>query len=401
MKKKNLFITLGLALGLGIGAAVGVGAKQEAKAAKAYTIGETFYFEANQVWSDATNNTSTFLWAHFYKDGGSGTYDVKLSHSSGKLYYGTWPDTSSLDRIMFARGNSSAIQWDWGNETWGYSFDFILSGNNYIKQVNNGWGDSQKELEGYMEYRPEKTAGQAFLRGSWSGGWGTFDHEMTLQSANVYKIENVLLTSGSQIKATTIGNDKFVKWYDASDLKGNSDATFVSPNITINTTGNYTVTVNTSTKVYTVDVYEDVDLTAAETFADDFKSSMASFCPVVGSDPLKGISKLTTEWSGFASRFADTTSTSTAAQDYLKTLDDGGKIEEFRERYDSILTDYYSYLSSYDFLNRAQTLGLGAIRTLSNATNNTSMTVISIAAIASVGLLAVGGYFLIKKKHEN
>ena len=387
MKKRNVFAIAiaSLALALGVGAGLKANRVQEAKAISA---GETIYVDVSNDWKGQLS-ASVSVWMHCWNTASDAT-DVEFSNVSGNLYSATLP--SACNNIIFYRSQATTpVNW------WDQSDDLVLSnilnnGNNVVKQKSDSW---KFVADGAEEYRPEKTSGAAYLRGSWSGGWADFSHEMTVDG-NVCSINNVLLSAGEQIKVIKIDSYKFVQWYEAASLSGNSGATFVSPNVTINTTGRYNISVNTSTKAYTVNVYEDVDLNAAISFCDDFKTSMSKYCPVAGSEDNKGTSKLQSEWSDFATRFAGLTLT---AQGYLEEGENSSveKITEFAERYDSIIGDYRTLLSSYDFLNRLS----NPSNVINDYTPNNNNAIIIITISSVLGLTAIGCLFLLKRKKEN
>ena len=391
MKIKHVVITLVLSLTLGLGTLVGLKASaKETKSAKAIGAGDTIYLKANATWH-GTVNADYSLWMHCWNTESDAT-NVEFTYVTDTIYSATLP--SACSNIIFFRSQSGTpINW------YDQSADLVLAnildgGNNVVIQNDSGYTFSNL---GKGEYRPDKTAGTAYLRGSWS--WSTFDYQLQNTATNTYSIENVPLTAGSEIKIMTIGNDKWVTYHDASDLQGNSDAQFVSPNVTIQTTGKYNITFYSDTKVYKVDEYEDTDLTAAVAFANDFETSMAKYCPITGTDEGKGTAKLASEWADFEERFSGVSSTLTVqTRTYLKTLNDGSTIQDFRERYDSILSDYYSLLSGHNFLERNVQYTNAPTITIGNNDNTVS---IIIVVVSSISLIALGGFFFIKKRKEN
>ena len=393
MKKLSIFklfatVTLAATGAFAVGASL---SNKKAEAVSAIGSGDTIYVNLNSNWQGQISN-SVSLWMHCWNTNNDAT-DVEFSNVSANVYSATLP--SSCNNIIFFRSNAGTV----GN-WWDQSADLVLSniltgGNNVVKQ-GDGWTFVVGDTE---EYRPEKAAGSAYLRGSWSGGWADFTHQMTV-SGDVCSINNVLLSAGEQIKVVKLDSYNYVKWYDASSLSGNSDATFVSPNVTINTTGRYNISVNTSTKVYTVNVYEDLDLNAAIAFCDDFETSMAKYCPIAGTEDDKGTAKLVSEWSSFATRYSS--SLSQQAKDYLLEGENSSveKITDFTDKYDSILSDYYSLLSSYNFLSRTVAHQSRIIN--EQLLNNSSTKTIAIVIIVSlVSITAIGGYFFIKRRQEN
>ncbi|MDY6431130.1 MAG: hypothetical protein SPL00_05050 [Bacilli bacterium] len=381
MKKKILLGISCAALGLGIATGISFNHK-EALTFDAIGSGDTLYVKINGNWAGQTDNTTTFIWAHCW--GLDGDHDVRLSLHSGNVYSFTVPNCSSLN---LARGNATEVIWDYSNN---YALSSLTGGNNMLAVPDNVWKDFDPYVFG--EYRPEKTAGNVYLRGSWSGGWADFSHPMNYVSTNVYSISNVSLSTGNKIKTIKIGNDYFVNWYDAAGIpEGDSEATFDGSDIVIAKNGIYNIQVNLDTKVYTINVSDDEDFHAALTFASDFATSMSSVCPEKGGS----VGALSTAFSTFSSRY--TNDLSEAARGYLSAASPtAADIVDFQKRYDFIINAYWSSLKNYDFLGRHS--GANVINVLENP-SNTFVVVISVISVFT--LFTAGSYFFLRKKKEN
>ena len=395
MKGKNLFITLGLALGLGFGVAAGLSAGKEVKEVSAtgpLFTGDTIYLQANNTWHGSVSET-VGLYMHCWSTSSDAT-DVKFTNLSGKLYYASLP--AAYDNVIFYRSDDPTDTNRWWNQSADITFSTLFTGgNNAVIQWDDS-GDSGWNFDKYhaAEYRAD-LANKVYLRGTWSNGWADLSKEMTLVSGDVYKIENVLLSENDELKAMKVGADHWVSYKDATGISGNSGAEVSGLNIKIKATGNYTVTADMSTGAYTVDVYEDVDLTKAVAFADDFETEMGKYCPVTGSVEGRVQKDFTDAWESFATRFTEDESETTRG--YLKTLDNS-TLNEFRERYASIMNDYSSLLSGYNFLEIS--LSSSNIRTsvFANETNNTLIVVVAVSAIAAASLIL---FVSLKKKRHN
>ena len=404
--KKKLF--LGIAgvglLGL-VGAGVGLLNNVNAVETKAYipSSGEyTLYMYRNSDsksagWAAGGEDYYAYYW-------GDADGFVQLSATSvSDLYKFTIPSTATGAKFLRVKAGTTVDGGIWSSDDkWGESINIPTFGA-MLGEANNtidvGGKVSTEYWTGWSttEYQTDLTAGDVYLRGTWSNGWGDVSKKMTYVSENVYKIEDVLLSKDDQIKAVSIAADYHVAWYDAADVVSESGcASFVDPNVVVSETGSYDVIVNISTKIYTVEVAVDEDLNEAVDFANDFKTAMATACPTKGGSA----SALSTQWSNFKTRYLDDGQTSAEARTYLKTLDNS-TLNEFRERYDSILTDYYSTLSSYDFLNRADSLSLSARDTINGFANESSGTTFIVLTIGGTGLLTAGVFFLLRKRKEN
>ncbi len=396
MKGKNLFITLGLALGLGFGVAAGLSAGKDVKEVKAtgpLFAGDTIYLQANNTWHGSVGE-NVALWMHCWTTG-SDAQDVKFSNISGKLYSANLP--FSCDYIKFYRSTAGESPTGYWDESAQLTLSTLLTGgNNAVIQWddsgNSGWNFDKYHA---AEYRAD-LANKVYLRGTWSNGWADLSKEMTLVSGDVYKIENVLLSKDDELKAMKVGADHWVSYKDAESISGNSGAEVSGLNIKINATGNYTVTADMSTGAYTVDVYEDTDLTAAVAFANDFKTEMGKYCPIEGTQEGRVQKDFTDAWESFATRFTEVESEKTRG--YLKTLDNS-TLNEFRERYASIMNDYSSLLSGYNFLEISLSSSNVRASIFGSESNNTVIVVVvAISAIAAASLIL---FVSLKKKKHN
>lgn len=400
--KKHIIKALALAAVVGVGAGVGaIALRGEAKEASASVgAGDKLYVKLSEGWYTDYSSYSKPAWAHIWSDGHDAT-DVKLSLVSDdeKLFSVDLP--TYCDKVIITQGTDSAIGWT--NQSDNLTLSSILTGgNNVIMQKADVW---KFTVDYGSEYRPNLTAGDGYLRGSWSGGWGSFDHPMT-KTGNVYSIEGVTLTNGSQVKVTSVGSNYFMQWYDASDLTGDTEAaSFDGTNVVISKDGLFDISVDTSTKIYTINFAEDTDLTLATTFAEEFKTSMAKYCPVHGTDVEKGRTKLVEEWAEFKKAYNGTSSVYTnlteTARGYLKTTADGGTLDEFRQRYANIIQDYYSILyADYNFLAMNGLVPRGANSVQLYASEFTFPTAIVIT-IASVSVVAAAAYIFLKRRKQD
>ena len=140
MKKRNLFISLGLALGLGVGVFAGLSARQEVKEANASAPGDTLYFKTNNYW-----DTDDPDYAAYFFGGTAGDTWVNMSLVSGstQLYSVTIPGSAGdYTKVIFGRMNPDRP--DKTNSfasgvCWNQSVDVVLSGGDYYLMYDDSW----------------------------------------------------------------------------------------------------------------------------------------------------------------------------------------------------------------------------------------------------------------------
>ncbi len=402
MKLRHLLATLSLAVVAGSGVAAGL-SNGNAQKAEAVLAGDTFYFEINNTWK----GSGTDIWAHFFS--GSNPNDVKLTCLSGNIYTGTLPNTDG--KVLFTRGNSSAPQWDWNNETYEYDVSYLLDGgNNYMHMKYDWWYNKNesgdRSVDGKMEYRPNLSKGDAFLRGTWENGWADLSKAMTYNgSTNSYSIEGVALRNGQEIKMMSIADTLFARYHDATSVNGTGGAAFENNNVVIKETASYniTVTFGENTCVYTVDAYVDEDLNAAIDFAEDFVDDIYLNCPynykTSGYNEGKDASTLANQWALYANRY--NYQLSEKAEEYLTNGDEStaDELNLFAEVYDYVYGNYAGVrleAKGGDFANRNPAI----VRNLSIQqpiiVEGSSTTII--AVVSTVSLVAIGGFFFFRRK---
>ena len=396
MKLKHLFATLSLAIVAGAGVAAGV-SSGNAQKTEAISAGDTVYVSINSDWYSLKDDGTFYI--RYWKN--SVNYVTPLSQLDGQLYTGTLP---SCDGFQLSRGENNA---DGSTKMWNYSQNCDLSTltnsaalNNYVK-MSGGWDNPGTTIE---EYQPDKTIGNAYLRGSWSGGWSSFEHQMTVESATVTTIEGVLLGDGEQIKMMKIDGEHLVDYYGASSVTGNAGATFDGQNVIIHGAARYNITVTTgeNTCIYNVDAFVDTDFDAADEFGENFVKAMNSNCPYNYSTSRYNAGKdaetLAAAWKAQSEAYDDLTA---KAKEYLNDSHATAEnITAFQSAYDYVYGNYAGVrlaANGGDFAGRNPAISrdLAVIQPLN--VEGSSYTSI-IAIIGAVSLVAIGGFFFIRRK---
>ena len=376
MKLRHSLIIGCLTALLGFGAFVGVNVNREAKVEKAEAAtgdaNSDIYLNLNDNQCKWKEGSARFFFICKDKDGNDGnwyefTQTVTPLGTSDTIYHLTIP--VSYAKFTVVRRNPEHTT------TWAYINTYTssdVSSQNVIKVYNYGndgytysaLDDSAYNIYSFSASASNGTALVSQKSGSENRTSGYFYAHMEFKvsgvpSANYYFNRWNITGSTTALDGTSTSNQTY-------KFKPKANLTIV---------GNY--------KSAGAD---------ATTFANNFKTSMSNYCPITGSDANKGIAKLTSEWSDFNDEFDGLPS---EVQEYLKS---NGAMAEFRERYDSILTDYYSYLSGYDFLNRASTLGLSNKVELKQASETVSVSTTVMTILALTAVVSVGGFFFLKKK---
>ncbi len=129
MKKRNLFITLGLALGLGVAGVAGLAQGKEAVEVDA-TNNITVYLNTNNYGDDEWADYAMWAW----KGTGAGSW-IKMTAMSEDHYFSATVDFDSFDHCKFVRYQKGAAtpNWDWDQSNQDLEFDstktlYTLSG---------------------------------------------------------------------------------------------------------------------------------------------------------------------------------------------------------------------------------------------------------------------------------
>ena len=145
---------------------------------------------------------------------------------------------------------------------------------------------------------------------------------------------------------------------------------------------------------------ESVNGGAAYNYALDFNNKIGAICNTVGSSGY--LTALATEWGKQSTNFS---SLHITVKDTLRTAsanpDSTNEIEKFAAKYLRIIY-LYGTSSFPNFVGRTDVSTPSAHRGLQLLSNGQSMNTISVIAIVSaISVVAVGGYFLLRKKKEN
>ncbi len=407
MKKKNLFITLGLALGLGIGAAVGVGARQETKAAKADYNPQYIYFQ----WTGAAANTwgswgvdSTEIYAYFFNKGDDGS---------------AWPGVAPVDTVTVnsktyckyeVNASKTLVIFDiykWSGDN-NQTEDLTIPTNGANCFVPSSVG-SGKGTGSWVEMYPDITAGK-YLRGGWTNGWYPNGQVAATESPSGTFTAQVTFGASGKMKMVQFDSDHKTSWIQAASvtIDGVQSESFKDNdgNVVVSTPAIYTVVV--SNIQYTTDWYANyvltsaasADLNAATEFASGFTEAMEDNCPYTSENGSS--EKVVAAWKSQAGLYSVL---SEGAKEYIadglsSTVDE---IIAFASSYDWIYGHYAGCRDAKnggDFADRNPTIIASYAVELQNNSSSVN-SIIIVATIAAASLLTVGGYFLIKKKHEN
>ena len=178
---------------------------------------------------------------------------------------------------------------------------------------------------------------------------------------------------------------------------------YINGNIVVPSTAKYNITVTTgeNTCVYTVDAFVDTDLEDADDYADAFVTAIKSNC-LYNNDTEQYTGKTTSDlasaWKAQAGLF--NSSLSETAQGYLNDPNVATEnIEEFRSVYDYVYAHYKALLDNNNggnFANRTVVPVAGAINPISTSVESSYTSIIALVGVVS--LVAIGGFFFIRRK---
>ncbi len=408
MRKRNIFAIAiaSMTLALGVGAGLKVNKVQEAKAASTVRMYVDVSSWSEGTWTDA--NALTYA----YVAGGTTSVawpgqQMTLSSVTGIYYLDIYDDDTTVN-FLRVNPNDKTGSGVWTRVVNEWKSDISLpndySSKNVFKVYHSGYDDWT--YAGSWDYVEPSVSDGAYLRGDWTNGWSTAGQKaMTaITTGTKYSIDNVALGAGGTVKMVTFSRG-YISWAQPGTVSSTNSDKFPAAkeesmnNVTVTNAGVYTIVLQKNNDVwdYTFTGSLPAEYVAAVEFCDDFKTSMGKYCPVTGSDGNKGLAKLESEWSDFANRFNNASFAN--SRPYLTDANPSdATFIEFQERYDSIMGDYYSSLSSYNFLGRSYTPANTTIEMVNNQTNTVAVVVI---IISTISLVALGGFFFIKRKKEN
>ena len=267
---------------------------------------------------------------------------------------------------------------------------------------------------------PTFIANGAYLRGDWGNnnyGW-TLDGQKPMSGTGPYTVSNVALGAGGKVKMV-IMNKGVETWCQPNSVSGTQafpaskvaidpENPYTQYNVQVTKVGIYSITVtkNGDDYDYVFSGADDPNFTAAISFATTFVSDIYSNCAYNYStgNYNQGKSDATVR-STWTTKISDYSALDGEVKKYLST-DAGSTSSEITTMWD--VYDYVydnvsgvSDIAGADFLGRAAQAGsrVGIANNDTQLLNNNS-TLITVIASTMVTLIAVGGYFFLRRKAD-
>lgn len=426
MKKRNLFITLGLALGLGVAGVAGLAQGKEA------------------VEVDATVDTMTIYYIQRSDWGGDYAYDPYIwrwggnNPANGGEYKLSWDDRPMMTWIRDVY-NGDGVQ----GKLWKYDLPLDITG--FLIRQNNTeskpeFSDTDVTLAsiGKNAFHMDSTGGNhlkafnltyvedgAYLRGNWNDGAGWNIEEQramtTVTAGTKYKVDGVDLSAGNYVKMVYIVNGSESFWGEFHDVSSTDDENYPvaaiddgdgHTNAGVYSTGTYNITVTKFAEGqwdYEFEGTANEDLDAACAFARTFVSALFAECPYNWSESQtqgqdiyndgKTSETLATVWGQQKVAFL---ALSEGVQSYLTNKKATAvDITNMFGRYDYVYGKYATVraVQGADFLGRTPTITAN-LTIASGIINNETAPVYAIAIIAAASLVTLGGVFLLRRKEN-
>lgn len=286
MKMKHLFAGLVATLALGAATTAGVlvsSNKRVIKPAEAAT--KTVYFEDKGWWGKDNAYTAVYCWktdgtakASWPGERMTLSYPASHQNTGGNIYKFSY-DVATYPNLIFVRVNASGTIADWGAKTVNLTSPSGTA-NYFTLGDDEVWGDPGAE----GSWKTPVSEG-AYLRGS-SIGWDESNQiSMTATgNANEYSITRNF-AANEMVKmvtySSTIGAPE--SWVAVNQTSCNHDVSYPvsidGGNAKVTNAGNYTLTVNTSTGVYSFSANDFVTPTAQIVFSNGENGDSSTYSP--------------------------------------------------------------------------------------------------------------------------
>lgn len=373
MKKRNVFITLGLTLAIGIG------------------IGATLSFGNEIIESKAANDISSVTLKGSFDEWGDGISFVKQSNGDYTLSHAF---VANQEFKIFVTGAEDK----WVGADWGIS----------SSQIDSEFVGGTGNFKALTSYTLNLTVKSTFYTNWGSDVFIKLGETRTVQfvdsSGNIYDGTENLVEESNQftglITTTTAGAKFRIKdtigsvdnYYNALE-NGVTLATVSGDYISITTSGTYMIYFKKAS-------HESWVSEAGETQQAYFYANY--FLAKVGCDP-EGL-EIPSGWSNCASRYAIL---SDDAKDFIYNFDvskaeSGDDVAEMIERYEWAINHNPNSLSHF-ITNRSGTArAISASRVINPAIEvKTNNYIIAVVVISSISLISLGGFFFLRKRKED
>lgn len=403
MKLKHLFATLSLAIVAGAGVAAGVSGGNAQKAEATISGGTYLYLKVDQgKWNKAgarfafayiTTDDSATYWADMVP------YDSSLSIYEGFLPAGTW------GKLIFCRMDPATSTNNWNNK-WNQSSDLTSIDGDYYLVYDNGGEPTDKNGAWQNPYYGSRNY-------TWTMVTSTDGFKTSERMTVPYKGDG----SGQAYISLSLdaGTEFYFERNDATtatdrdwDDRDTQDTSMAGGAVVASTdsSGNFRAAKKSALEIYVKPngkVWIQNDSTAdAKSFASSFVESIEGNCPYNYSTESysgKTVSNLVSAWNAQGEAYSHLTD---GAKSVLQsaTTSSEGSLKDFARVYDYVLGKYESTLTQSgnagNFANRTVVPVAGAINPISTSVESSYTSIIAI--IGAVSLVAIGGFFFIRRK---
>ena len=408
---RKLFLATAFAAFLSVGAFAGLSSTKESKPAEAATTAFTnsaVYLEPNSNW---TQTSARFAVYYTYTENGSKEGWLSMTKVADSFYCARLPE-KQITLVIFCRMNGGTSDNNWNNK-WNQTGD--LSPNDFssssavFKVPSGAWDGSDK-----TNWKANSTYTSKFYDryvACEDNNWNAKDEnyklavDMTKGEGRLVKTFDVSGTPASEELKLT--NGSWSEGFGCNTVSDGTDSNYVdisaggTSNIKLLVSGSYEIYwkyYETSKQIW-IQIGSD---TEANNYASAFLSAITCTDTSVTSS-INAWNKVGSETTSMEYKFSQLTSgAKSILVEATGDKDSSDPVKKCIARYDRILSKYgYGTASGqyHDFMGRTPTvIGNGAI-VLDSIVGSSGGT-LAIVAISSVSLVAIGGYFLFKKKHQ-
>ena len=409
MKKSRLFIVSSLAMLLGIGVFVGTNSVSQAIETKAAATNYTdtaVYLDTSTCWKSGSNDER---FAAYWSTGSENGWYSMIEISSN--FYGARLPEKDITLVIFVRfpKNNSTNDWKY---KWNQTGDLSVGDFNKSSAVFkvDSWDNAGKTCwkanSGYTSKFVTRYVACA------DNGWvaNSADYKLTLDMTKAEsRLEKVFSISGTETyEGLKLTDGTWDNSYGVQYVVDGTSSTYVdlseggNNNIRLLVNGTYEIYwkhLATDSKNIWIQIGSD---TEADAYAQSFIAAIT--CTNTSTTfALNAWNKVGSEVTSMEYKYEKLTSGARHLLQNATASQSGSNVEKCVARYDRVLYKY-GYGSGegqyHDFMGRTPATLVPSGALLNNSFGSNGASTIAIITITSVSLVAIGGYFLFKKKHN-
>ena len=390
MRKRNVFAIAiaSLALALGVGAGLKTNNVQKAQAETTYK--GSFGIEFQEIgtgnnWAYYWDTDDAYVAAYIWKGSSNGWSEMLETTEGTHRYIFEYelnfdPVGSTITLVRYNPVHGATPSWDDTN-TWAKVENIPFGQLLYV--YNNSGNSSVNSINYYIGATSD----------SWSGSWNYTLHDAKLNSGNFQVFGNISLSATDEFKLVHKTNNGAATYVNGYEAHSSISSYFsVTDNISCSKAGNYAIYYPADGKIYITD--------HAHADADEWAQY---FLNNVGCD-ANGVNK-PTGWDDCATEYGKLSGDAKNLIYPASANENGSFIEKAMARYDWAVSHNSNIKEADRFVKNSS----GTVRAASNVVsplspiveNNATNVALIIVIVSTISLVALGGFFFIKRKKEN